>query len=616
MTVPHLSLTARLILGSGLALLACGMALLYALLHDEIADHRAGLSEKLKEEVHSAVPAVSGPAVVGDSSVIEQLLKARANQPVIASFVWTDDAGYPVVALGPEVTLEAPLWFVRRLGLSFAEHSESIVVGGGTYGTLTLRLTPVIAINKLWQGFLEKLAILLIGSGLSLAVTLVVLRKGLRPLRVLAASARRFGQGDYAVRVPPHGPTETAQCIQAFNSMAESIESLLASLRRSEGQNRRLAMEVEQSSDAIFSHDQDGIVTSWNQGAVRLYGYAADEAIGRRLPDLDLWDRRVSRADPPAAQAPGAPASFETCAKTRSGRLVEVSVVATPLHDDAGRPLGGLAIVRDISALKRKEAAAEAASRAKSEFLAVMSHEIRTPMNGVIGMTGLLLDTPLTAEQREYAETVRRSGEGLLAILNDILDFSKIEAGRLELEPVPFALRETLAKTLKTLAPLAHAKRLELAYEIHSEVPEALIGDTGRLGQVFLNLVGNAIKFTERRGRRPRGRRGGDGRERGPAGGGAGHRHRHPRGQVPVHLRGVRPSRRLDHPTLRRNRSGAGHLPPADRADGGTDVGGKRGGPGQHIPLHGLAAAGGNAGGQERRRAARPPAGGPNPRRR
>ena len=494
----HFSLTARLLIVSGLALAGCAIVVLYSLLQGEIADHRATLSEKLKEEVQAVVPAVSGPAVVGDSAVIEQMLKARTTQPVMASFVWTDNSGNPVLALGPEIPAEAPLWFARWSGLTFVERSEPIVVGGATYGTVSLRLTPTVAINRLWRGFLQKLGILVLGAGLSVGVTLAVLRNALRPLHALAAGARRFGQGEYAVRIPLHGSPETLECTRAFNSMAESTESLLASLRRSEEKNRLLAAQVEQSSDAIFSHDPNGIVTSWNKGATRLYGYDAAEAIGTPLPQLDLWEHRDGSGDGSLFSAMSLLAtSFESRARTRSGRLVEVSVVATPLFGNAGQHLGGLSIVHDISALKRKEAAAEAASRAKSEFLAVMSHEIRTPLNGVIGMTALLLDTPLTPEQREHAETVRRSGEVLLAILNDILDFSKIEAGRLELEPVPFALRETLAETLKTLAPLAHGKGLELAYEIGSEVPDALLGDTGRLGQIMLNLVGNAIKFTE-----------------------------------------------------------------------------------------------------------------------
>jgi signal transduction histidine kinase len=127
-----------------------------------------------------------------------------------------------------------------------------------------------------------------------------------------------------------------------------------------------------------------------------------------------------------------------------------------------------------------------------------MSHEMRTPMSGVIGRAALLLDSDLSPEQREHAETVRRSGEALLAIINDILDFAKIEAGQLELEAAPFALRALLGETLKTLASLAHQKGLELACDVQPDVPDGLLGDPGRLGQVLVNLAGNAIKFTER----------------------------------------------------------------------------------------------------------------------
>jgi two-component system sensor histidine kinase/response regulator len=265
---------------------------------------------------------------------------------------------------------------------------------------------------------------------------------------------------------------------------------------------------VQTALDAVVGMGVDGRINSWNSQAEQMFGYSAREALGRCMAETIIPERfRAQHA-----------AGFRRYQETGVSKVLNTRIEIAALRRDGkefpaelsiaaireGAEASFCAFVRDITDrlqaaenLRHAKEGAEKANSAKSEFLANMSHEIRTPMNGILGMTELLLDTDLTAEQHESLDLVKSSAESLMRVINDILDYSKIEAGKLDLDPVEFQLRDALEDTLKTLALRAHRKGLELTCEIAEDVPVRVIGDPGRLRQVVVNLVGNAIKFTE-----------------------------------------------------------------------------------------------------------------------
>jgi signal transduction histidine kinase/DNA-binding response OmpR family regulator/CHASE3 domain sensor protein len=276
------------------------------------------------------------------------------------------------------------------------------------------------------------------------------------------------------------------------------------------------------SQHPIIATLANGTVQTFNPAAERMLGYSAEEVVGQ-MTTLSFFDpvEVKQRARELAAEAGtrivpglgmfaarahrGLSTDHEWNLVRRDGTRVPVILIVTALRDRDGAITGFMGIATDITTRKQAEAAlisakdlAEAAVRVKSEFLATMSHEIRTPMNGVMGMTSLLVDTPLTSEQRSYTDAIQRSAQLLMTVINDILDFSKIEAGKLSIEPIPFDLTTAIADVAELLTPRVTESGVELLVRLHPELPRRVVGDSGRLRQVLLNLAGNAIKFTEK----------------------------------------------------------------------------------------------------------------------
>ena len=276
-------------------------------------------------------------------------------------------------------------------------------------------------------------------------------------------------------------------------------------VRETEAKLGRLTALVEHSEDAIISKELNGQITSWNAGAEHLYGYSADEVLGRspmfllpndRLDEEAAIDKEV-RAGHSVQQ-------LETVRRRKDATLVDVELTVSPVRNEHGDLIGISQIARDIRELRTWEqtlrmakAASDTANQAKSEFLANMSHEIRTPMAAILGFNDMLSQSVDRPEEIDAVQTIRRNGEYLLELINDILDLSKIEAGRFELEQLEVSPAKLVADVIALMRVRATAKGLALQLEYATEVPETIRTDPTRVRQILINLIGNAIKFTQ-----------------------------------------------------------------------------------------------------------------------
>ena len=314
----------------------------------------------------------------------------------------------------------------------------------------------------------------------------------------------RIGQGIYDNPIGAARNDELGQVLRSADQMQTRLRELVQSL---EDNHRHLETVLDTVMDAVISIDSQGAILTFNRAAESIFGYAAKEIMGRNVSLLMPMPDSANHTDYiqnylRTGQTHIIGMRRELTGLARDGHQFPIEITVAEMNLDGEVAFAG--VIRDITERKHNDealrlmiTAANAASRAKSDFLANMSHEIRTPMNGIIGLSHLALRTPLNAQQQDYLKKIHYSAQSLLAIINDILDFSKIEAGRLTLEAIDFPLDQVFSSVVNLIGQSAQEKKLELVIERPATVPDMLVGDPLRLGQVLTNLASNAVKFTE-----------------------------------------------------------------------------------------------------------------------
>jgi PAS domain S-box-containing protein len=505
----------------GIVMVTCAAALVVATVVFTFYDRATSLRAKTQDLIVSAeiIGSNSTAALTfHDPGSAREILSAlQAKQHVINACIYDSDgkvfAKYsrdatPAGFSPPPVQGNGTTVIARHMVLF-----QNIVLKGDSIGTIYIE-ADLGDLNERLLRFAEIDFVVLLGS---LAVAFVLSYRLQRvisgPIQELADTALAvIAHENYSIRAKKHGHDEIGSLFDQFNSMLDRIQQRDVALQKAHDDLEKRVEErtaflnalIENSPLAIMVLDSEQKVQLCNPAFEHLFQYTRQEVIGQPVDGLLADGDSLLEARALSLRALDKPVNLVARRRRKDRSLVDVELHTVGLVVNAD-VVGSLVIYQDISVRKRAEEAmqqakeaAEAASRAKSEFLANMSHEIRTPMNGIMGMTELVLDTELDSEQREYLNMAKLSADSLLSLINDILDYSKIEAGKLEIEAIDFNLGDIIGDTMKALSLRAHQKELELAYDVQPDIPNALVGDPGRLRQVIVNLVGNAIKFTEK----------------------------------------------------------------------------------------------------------------------
>jgi two-component system, sensor histidine kinase and response regulator len=505
----------------GIVIAACGVALFLASVAFTVYDRTSFLRLKTNDLIASAKMigsnSMAALAFHDPNSAREVLSALSARVNIVHACIYDSDgkvfATYSRNATQPGFSPPP----VQSEGNTVAGRNmilfQNIVLNGESIGTIYIEADVQDLQERLLRFVLIDFIVLLGSLAVASLLSYRLQRVISGPIQELAETASSVSaQENYSIRATKRNHDEIGVLFDQFNGMLDRIQQRDVAIQKAHDDLERRVQErtaylnalIENSPLAILVLDSAEKVQLCNPAFEHMFQCFKLEIIGKSAGELMADASHLAEACDISRQTlGGAPVSVAIRHKRRDGTRIDVELHGVPLVVN-GQVVGSLGIYQDISDRKRTEAAmqeakeaAEASSRAKSEFLANMSHEIRTPMNGILGMTELVLDSQLDAEQREYLNLAKSSADALLALINDILDFSKIEAGKLEIDAIDFNLADTIGETMKTLSLRAHQKGLELAYELEPGLPDALVGDPGRLRQVIVNLVGNAIKFTQ-----------------------------------------------------------------------------------------------------------------------